>query len=187
MSIENFCKTYFGEEIAKTSHRMKYTKTVLCNGANRLLAPPLINRRDAMEALLGHAEDAFCGRLSLPPVGVVYGRLGVGKSEIFHRLVDAPEEFYGLYAQADPGLFATSCLHPASCLYAAISFSGGTCVDNCERELYRGDDAFRTAFALRLAYEYLAPINSYRKFVDSVHEYASSRPNDWVETFADGL
>jgi hypothetical protein len=92
--------------------------------------------------------------------------------------------FYGLYAQADPGLFATSCLHPASCLYAAILFSGDTCVDNCERELYRGDDAFRTAFALRLAYEYLAPINSYRKFVDSVHEYASSRPNDWVETFA---
>jgi hypothetical protein len=177
MSIENFCKTYFGEEIAKTSHRMKYTKTVLCNGANRLLAPPLINRRDAMEALLGHAEDAFCGRLSLPPVGVVYGRLGVGKSEIFHRLVDAPEEFYGLYAQADPGLFATSCLHPASCLYAAISFSGGTCVDNCERELYRGDDAFRTAFALRLAYEYLAPINSYRFCMWSSQDHLSTLSN----------
>jgi hypothetical protein len=190
--LAEFCSIYCGGDLQTAADRAEKAMHHAVMSPAADLSLPLISRRDAMRNVLAHGNCVFKGHYqaySVPPLGLVLGGPGAGKTELFHHLVNTPELHYEDYIEAGRanGMpVSNSPLDPATCLYAAVSLTASTPLGDTEEALLRVADVADMAIALRLVYQYLTSVDSYAEFVWIVRDFATARPGSWWVTFSLG-
>jgi hypothetical protein len=186
-SIQQFCISAFGSELSVSASVEKSKGGVISLSADREKRTQLLNREGAIKALFRYGNALFVrpefDAYGRPPVGVVYAAPGAGKSELFARLANEPQRYFGQSIGKTGDVMSVSPLDPHTCLYAAVSFNSDTPVLEEEGKLHKGISSFEFAAALRLAYPFLAPAATFKVFVDKVCTYAAASPLDWHATF----
>jgi hypothetical protein len=100
VGLEDFIVYYFSGQNTEDMIRNKVLYSVVTKGVKKL-SVDLLYRVEAMNQLLFHAYYTFIGGnynpCSTPAVAVVYATCGAGKSELFSRLVAAPDDYVQQY------------------------------------------------------------------------------------------
>jgi hypothetical protein len=106
VGLEDFIVYYFSGQNTEDMIRNKVLYSVVTKVVQKL-SVDLLYRVEAMNQLLFHAYYTFTGGnynpYSTRAVAVVYATCGAGKSELFSRLVAAPDDYVQQYvSQAEP-------------------------------------------------------------------------------------